>query len=283
MKKFTLSVLALALALLLSLTAFSEEDWFFASDGFAQDPHGISGEYMDSVSQRASLYIYYDEEADPENSYTITIQWGNSAFETVEWYMTGRYEAVEEGRIVSVDCEKSIVTYSGENAMDFSLTTVYTDGECTLTLIDGILYWEDGTENAGESCRFEKTDESDFFSEAGDLEDWRLFYNPNGYDVIYVTEIFDVDGTHFVFGCFGTIDEKGDHLYFNELDSMIFPLAADAAVMLPESLPFGAPTLCANPTEWYKNACKTGMSSFYADFTMLSDGSLSALTYLFTD
>jgi len=159
MKKL-ISVLVL-IALLFSISAFAEDEWFV----FAEDPNNLAGEWVDTVSERAALTIFYDGAAEDGNVYSVLISWSSSASATFEWFFTGYYEDIDDGCIVSTDCTKSLITFSEGDELEFDLTVLYENGACRLTLLDGILYWQDNSENAGKDCAFERFESMSFVFE----------------------------------------------------------------------------------------------------------------------
>ena len=166
MKKL-LSVLIL-FVLLFGVSAVSEDDWLT----FSEDPNNLAGEWIDTVSERATLSVFYDEFAENGNPYSVIISWANSAFETYEWFFTGTFEDIDDGCIVSTDCVKTIIRFSEDEEMEFALETVYENGVCRLTLLDGLLYWQDHSENAGKDCAFERLDETAFTFDGEGFGDW---------------------------------------------------------------------------------------------------------------
>ena len=83
--------------------------------------------------------------------------WEISAFEANEWRMTGVFEDVENGRIVSDDCALYRVTYSGDGTPTEEL--IYDGGRAHITYVNGMLYWFDAQENMGDTCMFERVAE----------------------------------------------------------------------------------------------------------------------------
>jgi len=82
----------------------------------------------------------------------MVIRWADSAFAYYDWRMTGIYEDVEDGRIVSDDCEKYYVEYTDET--NFEEELLYEGGSAHITYVNGMLYWFDAEEDAGEGCMF---------------------------------------------------------------------------------------------------------------------------------
>ena len=63
------------------------------------------------------------------------------------WTFSGVYDP-ETGSVTYADCVKQTT------APDGTVTTAYTDGRGSFTSLDGYLYWNDETENAGARCSF---------------------------------------------------------------------------------------------------------------------------------
>lgn len=110
------------------------------------------GEWFDSSSQRASMTVTREGEG-----FAVVIRWSNSAFETNEWRMTGVFEDVENGRIVSDDCALYRVTYSEDGTPTEEL--IYDGGSAHITYVNGMLYWFDAQEDMGDTCMFERVAE----------------------------------------------------------------------------------------------------------------------------
>ena len=101
-----------------------------------------TGEYQDSVSQRATALVDYDED---DNVYYITIDWSSSASEYTEWSMTAKYE---DGKLVYKNCQEKI--FETEENGDATVTLVCSDGEGSFDVEDGKFMW---TGAAYENCR----------------------------------------------------------------------------------------------------------------------------------
>lgn len=101
----------------------------------------ISGEYADSVSQRATLIVTAEED-----EAEFTISWANSADETVEWKMD--VTKGEDSLLYYTDCEKTVYSADGE-------TTEYEDGEGYFEYVDGKLLWTGAAEENCKACVFE--------------------------------------------------------------------------------------------------------------------------------
>ena len=113
------------------------------------------GYWYDESSSRAYMDITYDS-----GIFSIIIHWANSAWEYYEWRMNGVLDLSEAGRgleaqILSDDCAMYYICFD-EDGISSREQLVYRNGEARFDLVNGILYWYDATENAGEDCMFEK-------------------------------------------------------------------------------------------------------------------------------
>lgn len=100
------------------------------------------GEYQDSVSQRATAIVYYE---DGDDTYYITIDWSTSASEYTEWSMGATYK---DGKLVYDNCQEKLFE-TKENG-DATVTLVSSDGEGSFDVEDGKFMW---TGAADENCR----------------------------------------------------------------------------------------------------------------------------------
>ena len=104
-----------------------------------------AGSYMDSVSMRASMEI-----TGSSSLYNVRIQWGNSAFDGVEWTFSGFFDA--GGVMRFTDGAKYNVAY--DSAGNGTRTVVYTNASGTLTYSsDGSIAWDDGRGTTGRFVR----------------------------------------------------------------------------------------------------------------------------------
>ena len=115
----------------------------------------LVGYWYDESSSRAYMDITYDS-----GIFSIIIHWANSAWEYYEWRMNGVLDLSEAGRgleaqILSDDCAMYYICFD-EDGVSSREQLVYRNGEARFDLVNGILYWYDATENAGEDCMFEK-------------------------------------------------------------------------------------------------------------------------------
>ena len=105
------------------------------------------GKWVDTWSQRATMEIEKND-----GYYGVTIRWSNGASETHVWRMWA--VDAEGGSLFSTNCEKT-VEYCDEYG-NSTVYVIYTEGEATIYIYDGYLYWNDYTEDAGQNCCFEK-------------------------------------------------------------------------------------------------------------------------------
>ena len=90
------------------------------------------------VSDRAELTI-----VDLDDVIYVTIQWGNSAFETAEWGYEATYDETVGGLVTAPTGVKAIATYD-EDGEVVSYEREYSDGEASFILNDeGNLVWTD--------------------------------------------------------------------------------------------------------------------------------------------
>lgn len=123
------------------------EDPDEADYGDGTDASGVAGYEGTWVSDRATLTI---EELD--DAVYCTIQWGSSAFESVEWeYQDCLYDEVTGGLTTPETGVKRNVTY-GEDGDVVSSEIIYDDGAASFVLDDeGRLVWTDFKETPGEN------------------------------------------------------------------------------------------------------------------------------------
>ena len=110
-------------------------------------PEDMLGLWYDPLRPRVSLTVTRTDDGDQ-----VLIRWSSSAFQVYEWSFLGQYKG---NRLISTNCKKSLITYTSES--DFEEEVIYQDGSAALYFnADGKLCWDDGKENAGADCRFEK-------------------------------------------------------------------------------------------------------------------------------
>ena len=103
-----------------------------------------SGYWMDSWSRRAHMDLTYEKD-----TCTAVIHWAVSAFEHVEWRMTGTFIG---GVLQADDCTKTLHTYD-ENGAE-TVEILYENQPAALTYTGGVITWQD-VEEMGSECRFE--------------------------------------------------------------------------------------------------------------------------------
>ena len=142
MKKLIAIVLALTAAI--SCAAFAEAD--------GQNPTmGIIGYYQDSVSQRATMNIAPLGKEDAE----VTIRWGNSAAETVEWHFSGPCRNGKGLTIEYNNCTKKVITSAGDGTVTEKIEYENGTGRMTFDEERSHPVWTDDQENTGARCEFE--------------------------------------------------------------------------------------------------------------------------------
>ena len=108
-------------------------------------PADFAGRWMDAVSQRASMEVVYDAAKDV---FSVTVQWANSAFETILWRMEGKLE----GKVLVCHERKQFsVTEDGESLIS--------TGTARLEMDSGSIFWHDSAEGSTvdvSQCRFVK-------------------------------------------------------------------------------------------------------------------------------
>lgn len=120
------------------------------------------GEWWDLYSTRCNMMI----EVVDDDKLSVIVEWGNSAFDTSHWEMTGQIDP-KTGRAEYHDCTLRDIHYDENGAEGYE--TRYVDGSGRIYIgDDGYLYWEDDMEQVGEECYFERYDDS---AEATDTAD----------------------------------------------------------------------------------------------------------------
>lgn len=111
----------------------------------------IMGNYQDSLSQRATMSIMPLGDEDAE----VTIRWGNSAAETVEWHFSGPCVNAEGLTIEYKNCTKKIITTAEDGTAVEKIE--YENGTGKLVFDENRSHpvWTDEQENIGERCAFE--------------------------------------------------------------------------------------------------------------------------------
>lgn len=111
----------------------------------------LEGIWEDLTSERAYMEI---TAANPEEGlYNIVIIWGDSAFESEVWTMTGIWDADSRSLIYN-DCTRMTVTAADTTGENFLQNVQYTGGSGRL-VFDGInLLWIDSADTTGAECIF---------------------------------------------------------------------------------------------------------------------------------
>lgn len=109
--------------------------------------------YVGSWGDRRSQRCHMDIESYDGISYSIDINWASSAQENTHWSFGGVYDEGEGGIYYYGSKIEEYYPDNGEMQETYS----YSDGEGLIWIgDDGLLYWNDYTENAGSDCEFEK-------------------------------------------------------------------------------------------------------------------------------
>lgn len=223
----------------------------------------FTGKWQDSKSQRATAEIDY-----VDGQFVINIHWANSAEEAYEWRMTGELEKPGNNLVVSSDCVKVLV--AADDKGEVTETVQYENGEAYFAIINGILYWYDDTESAGEQCIFEKMASA---------------VNPEGYGLMNVTKVYadDVTLNICVEGTFGEMNEGGVVVGFEPEKTVNLILAPGSVVMLPADLmnPF-VNSVCNTPVVWFEDAVANVPGySFYAEVELNESDEIASLSYTY--
>ncbi len=115
--------------------------------GESAAPADLTGFWMDSWSQRAHMDLTQEN-----GEYTAVIHWAGSAFEHVEWRMSGTFD--EYGVLTSDNCTKSLHSFDEEGSE--SVEILYENEKAALICLDGVITWQDA-EGMGAECRFIRT------------------------------------------------------------------------------------------------------------------------------
>ena len=118
------------------------------ADSLGYGPDSLVGAWAEKIAGRGVIYI----EKNPEGTYSVSIHWGSSAYESADWAMT----AVPTGSGAELRYEdgvKTILTFTSET--ESTEKTIYTDGKGTFTLLSTHeLMWNDETEHAADYAVF---------------------------------------------------------------------------------------------------------------------------------
>lgn len=115
-------------------------------------PHDFLGEWMDINSQRCELSISNTAVDHNQYFYNIEICWSNSAWESIEWRLSGIFDETTNSIIYTGDCIRVVCDDEGNLFKEF----IYTNGSGTFYLKENLLYWDDFVEAQGKDCVFEK-------------------------------------------------------------------------------------------------------------------------------
>ena len=105
----------------------------------------LVGQYLDSYSQRAVADITENN----SGTYHITINWGNSAFETVEWDMDA---TLEDDKLVYNNCVNRQVSIDENNESE--TVVLYSDGTGYFEIVDDNLHWTGAADDNCKECVF---------------------------------------------------------------------------------------------------------------------------------
>ena len=141
-----------------SLDEVGEESWYDThddgDDGDKDDEDGdnaVGDPFLgDWMCDRASIYIDEDNGA-----YTVRVNWGASAFETVVWEYACTLDPAT-GALTGTG-RKSDETYNDDGEL-LSTNVEYTDGAATFTLDGDALLWADAVEDAAQGMRFQRVE-----------------------------------------------------------------------------------------------------------------------------
>ena len=107
------------------------------------------GEWWDANGESCSLDIACEDGI----HYFIDINWSDGTKDNTHWSFAGTYDKNQKG-----------ITYQGSKnkehypqGQDLQITGIYTDGTGLIYIdTEGMLHWDDHTENAGAGCIFQK-------------------------------------------------------------------------------------------------------------------------------
>ena len=162
-KKITAAALSLTLALSLAACG-AKNDSPAPEQGEVQPEQQESaidyaGGYADRISQRATMSITQDGE-----ELHFEVSWGNSAFETNEWTMSGTIS--EDGTRVDYTDGKMVTTSYGEPGTEpgeettpVDVLVVYENGTGHFDVADGEFTWTSDNDDFAENPVFEKIPE----------------------------------------------------------------------------------------------------------------------------
>lgn len=105
----------------------------------------LGGQYLDSYSQRAVAEITEND----DGTYHIVINWGNSAFETIEWVMDA---ALEDDKLVYNNCVNNQISVDENGNSETSV--LYSDGVGYFEIVDDNLHWTGAADDNCRECMF---------------------------------------------------------------------------------------------------------------------------------
>lgn len=226
------------------------------AESHIENPHTMSGYWLDAWSGRANLTLTYADE-----KYRAVIRWANSAFETIQWEMTGQFT---DGVLRAADCAKYSLFYAEDGTQEKIVH--YENEDAALTLTDGVIAWSD-PESMGAECRFERYAEIDL----------RDVFNPEHHAHLYVSDVCSAaDGTFLIEGALGTVHENGQPEGFDISLALTLPLAQDADVRLAEGASGNEPT---DPATWFSKYTAEEEHGFYAIIVLNEMGEITRLAY----
>ena len=234
-------IISLVLALLLCITAaaLAEE---------TENPMDMAGYWMDSWSQRANMTITYDGE-----HHKAVIRWSGSAFESIQWEMTGVFE---NGMLTTDNCRKTSHFFSEDGSED--IVVHYENEKASLRLADGAVLFSE-PEGMSAECRFERYTDLDLST----------VFNPERYAHLYVTSAAVMGDALCLTGIPGTIHENGTLSGFQSKDRLMLPLSSACEIRLPD----GSSDLSA----WFSSAGTD--EGFYAIFRLNEQGEITKLIH----
>lgn len=115
------------------------------SDAAGKETIDYSGEYIETIAQRASITV-----TKSEKGYDVWIRWPDSVDVAVNWTFTGTFD--DSGILTYTNCEKTIIKFD-EDGND-TAKTEYSDGTGKLVFADNALTWQDDKEDAGSDYQF---------------------------------------------------------------------------------------------------------------------------------
>lgn len=115
----------------------------------SQGSKDITGNYQDSVSQRAVAEVALNDDGE---TYDVTVTWASSALEETEWNMNCK---LEEGKLTYEDSSKVFRKYDDDSMEDFEETEFMGEGEGYFEITDGKLCWTGAVDKECKDCQFE--------------------------------------------------------------------------------------------------------------------------------